>query len=234
MNVRLPLWAFSLFVSLSSAFSSALYAFDLQRIERPAQFQAQWVSSLMQHNGMPMQVLKLQTALPLQGVQAAFESRWQQAGYFIQESKAADWLLLSTILDDHNVVLQMREEAGRTVAFLSAIPLDYQITRSNYANSFPKPWGTRVVSSTRSSDGGHTATTLVLSNKVPLCANRDFYRRALIDAGWQIDLDKEASGTVSFFASSRYGVLELVLRQDQRQTILFANIRHEEFADAFQ
>lgn len=213
------------FVFLSCA--TSLLAFDLASVEKPMQFQTRWIARALQHNGMPLQVMSMRTHQSVQLVTTAFAQCWQQADYFIRQEQAAGWQLLSAIVDNHSIVLQLREDNGVTHAYLSAVPLDTLPSSQPYERQFPRPSGTHLLSSTYSKDGGDNATTLILSNKQSLRVNRDYYRRVLSAGGWQIELDRNFNDTISFLTRNRRSALELVLRYQQGQTYLFANIRHQ-------
>ncbi len=206
-------------------------ALDIQSIERPPETSMTWIGERIEHNGMPMQILQLSSTLTTEQLFKFYRELWQpmhaENEQATMERRAGDWHIISTLLDDHNVVVQLKSESGRTNGFLSATPLDKQPDQSEITRRFPRQWGTELISSTVSTDGGTRATTLVLKNSHSIESNHDFYTRTLQNNGWTLSHQNvQMGGSVMFFDNSS-GAVELAIRRDNSSTLIFANVRGE-------
>lgn len=216
------------------AWPVAALALDIQHIEHPRETSLTWVGERIEHNGMPMQILQLNSRLSKEALFEFYKELWkpmhapdQQATV---EKSVGEWQMISTLLDDHNVVVQVKPSATGLEGFMSATPLDYRPEQSTIARHFPRQWGTELVSSTQSQDGGVKATTLVLKNTHTLESNHEFYERTLQANGWTLShQNRQRDGSVLFF-DGKEGAVELAIQRggdNNRNTLIFANVRGE-------
>ncbi|MEM8499606.1 MAG: hypothetical protein AAF542_16405 [Pseudomonadota bacterium] len=206
-------------------------ALDIQHIEHPPLTSLNWVGERIEHNGMPMQILQLNSELGTEELFSFYRELWrsmhrpdQQATV---ERSVGEWQMISTLLDNHNVVVQAKPSPNGLEGFMSATPLDQQPTQSEIARHFPRQWGTQLVSSTQSNDGGVKATTLVLKNTHTLASNHEFYTRTMQANGWTLShQNTQLGGSVLFFDNSD-GAIEMAIRRESSNTVIFANVRGE-------
>lgn len=219
---------------LLSSLSAAALALDIQHIEHPPETSMTWVGERIEHNGMPMQILQLNSRLSKDELFEFYQELWkpmhapdQQATV---EKSVGEWQMISTLLDDHNVVVQVKSSSTGLEGFMSATPLDYRPEQSTIARHFPRQWGTELLSSTQSQDGGVKATTLVLKNTHTLESNHEFYERTLQANGWTLShQSRQREGSVLFF-DGKDGAVELAIQRggnNNRNTLIFANVRGE-------
>lgn len=202
-------------------------AMQLATLQKPDNVTLQWVSRQLDHNGVSMQVQQLHAKkLPL-ALLEDYQQLWRQSGYLTQQRSLARWQLLSTVIDNHNVVLQVESYGSGCRGFLSSIPINAIENRALRHDNFPRPWGTEQISKTLSNDAGARASTLVLRNNLSLAQNIRFYRHILRNNGWQIELDKITRGTATLFATNRHVNLELALRHEKGLAYIFANVRYQ-------
>lgn len=220
---------YTLFLTL--IFSPALSAFDLQSLEQPPETRFHWVAQDIHHNGLAMQVLQVESTLPLDSLFDFYHMTWSQTAAQHERSttrrKAGQWTVLSALLNEHNVALQLQAEPGRTWGYLSATPLGDSPKTSRLAEQFPRQWSTELISSTQSHDGGGLATTVILRNGFSVRSNQDFYQRHFENAGWLLSHSRTDKGTVVLFFDKGQEAIELGLKQEQQHTVVFANLRGE-------
>lgn len=207
-------------------------AFDLQELAAPPQTRLSWVGRHIVQNGMPMQILQLRSSLPMAEILRFYRQRWQVYHRPGERSSltrdVGDWRMLSTVVDAHHVVLQLKREAGQLTGYLSATPLDTPTEQSQIAEQFPRQSGSRLISSTESNDGGAPATTLILENRFPLRDAFRFYHTALQRRGWKLSRSDVDRGTAVLRFARPSGSLQLALRREKDRTYIFANLRGEE------
>lgn len=207
------------------------FSLDIQRIEHPPLTSMTWVGERIEHNGMPLQILQLNSELSTKELFTFYRELWQPMHAANEQATmerfAGEWQIISTLMDGYNVVVQVKPSGAGLEGFMSATPLDKEPTQSDVARNFPRQWGTELVSSTQSTDGGTKATTLVLKNTHTLQSTHDFYSRTLQENGWTLShQNTEMGGSVMFFDSSD-GAVELAIRRDKSNTVIFANVRGE-------
>lgn len=208
-----------------------VFSLDIQGIEHPPLTSMTWVGERIEHNGMPLQILQLNSELNAKELFTFYKELWQPMHaadeQATMERSAGEWHIISTLMDGYNVVVQVKPSSAGLEGFMSATPLDTEPTQSDVARNFPRQWGTELVSSTQSTDGGTKATTLVLKNTHTLRSTHDFYSRTLQENGWTLShQNTEMGGSVMFFDSSD-GAVELAIRRDKSSTFIFANVRGE-------
>ncbi len=218
-------------VSLLTGAANTL-AFDLQQLATPPQTQLSWVGKHIVQNGMPMQILQLQSSLPQAELLRFYRQEWQAFHKPGERSSitrdVGEWRMLSTLVDAHHIVLQLKREAGQLTGFLSAIPLDTRTEQSSITKQFPRQNGSQLISSTESNDGNAKATTLILQNRYSLRDSHNFYKTALQRKGWKLSRSDVSRGTAVMLFDRTSGSLQLAMRRDKDMTFIFANLRGEE------
>lgn len=228
VKLSIPFWAA---ICLLAGVANAR-AFDLQELRVPPETRLSWVGKRIEQNGMPMQIVQLQSSLPLAEVLRFYREDWRN--YHKPGARATvsrpvgEWQMLSTLVDEHNVVVQLKREAGQTTGFLSATPLDTPTRQNAIARHFPRQGGALLVSSTESNDGGAKATTLILQNNYSLRANQVFYETSLQKNGWTLSRSSVVDGTAVMLFGRSSGSLELAMRRANDTTMIFANVYGEE------
>lgn len=208
------------------------HAFELQDLQAPPGVRLSWVGKRIVQNGMPMQIVQLQSHQPVAEVLRFYREDWRH--YHKPGERATvtntsgDWQILSTLVDEHNVVVQLRREAGQTVGFLSSTPLDTPTRQNAIARHFPRQGGTKLLSSTESNDSGAKATTMIFQNHHSLQANRAFYQDSLQRNGWTLSRSTVVRGTAVMLFGRSSGSLELAMRRENETTTIFANVRGEQ------
>lgn len=208
-----------------------VFAFDLQELQVPPETQQSWVGKHIVHNGMPMQIVQLQSSLPIPELLRFYRKEWQN--YHKPGERATvsrrmgEWQTLSTLVDGHHVVVQLIRKAGQTEGFLSITPLDTATEKNSIARYFPRQGGAQLLSSTESNDGGVKATTLILQNYNSLRSNQAFYKNALQRSGWNLSRSSLADGTAVMLFDRSSGSLQLAMRRENDTTMIFANVRGE-------
>ncbi len=209
--------------------SAVCLSFDLRSLEHPATAKLIWVGERIEHNGMPMQVLQIESSHGIDELFQFYRANWAQwhrpEKQASVEKQAGEWRILSTLLDRHNIVLQLQESATGSSGFVSATPLDKAPEQNRIASDFPRQWGTELISSTESWDGGAPATTLVMKNSYSVDTNQEFYLRSLQASGWSLAHSSRKHGTSVMFFDRDSGALELAIQRDAEATIIFANLR---------
>ena len=207
-------------------------AFDLQELAAPPQTQLSWVGKHIVQNGMPMQILQLQSSLPQAELLRFYRQEWEAFHKPGERSSitrdVGEWRMLSTLVDAHHVVLQLKREGSQLTGFLSSTPLDTRTEQSSITTQFPRQSGSQLISSTESNDGGVKATTLILQNRYSLRDSHNFYKTALQREGWKLARSNVARGTAVMLFDSPSGSLQLAMRRDKDKTFIFANLRSEE------
>ncbi len=229
-DIERPLAVFLLLVTLVSVPVTA-FSLDIQHIEHPPLTTLSWVGERIEHNGMPMQILQLNSELSKEELFAFYKDLWQATHRPDQqaaiERSVGEWQIISTILENHNVVVQVKPSSVGLEGFMSATPLDQQATQNEIARHFPRQWGTELVSSTESNDGGAKATTLILRNSHTLESNHEFYTRTMQANGWTLShQNTQLGGSVLFFDNDD-GAVEMAIRRESNNTVIFANVRGE-------
>lgn len=228
--LRKHLLALALVICLLASAANTL-AFDLQGLAAPPQTRLSWVGKHIVQNGMPMQILQFQSSLSQPELLRFYREEWQQ--YHKPGERASvtrdvgEWRMLSTLVDAHHVVLQLKREAGQLTGFLSATPLDIATEHSSITNQFPRQSGSQLISSTESNDGGVKATTLILQNHYSLRESHTFYKNALQRKGWKLSRSNVARGTAVMLFDRPSSSLQLAMRRENNQTLIFANVRGE-------
>ncbi|MFK7732279.1 MAG: hypothetical protein AB8B48_11740 [Pseudomonadales bacterium] len=220
-----------LLISFSLSISSNAFSFDIQHIEHPPLTSLTWVGERIEHNGMPMQILQLNSELSTSELFGFYKEIWQPMHAENQratiERSVGEWQIISTLLDNHNIVVQVRPSPIGLEGFMSATPLDEAPVQSEIARHFPKQWGTELVSSTQSQDGGVQATTLVLKNTHSLESTHEFYTRTMQANGWTLSHQNTQLGGSVLFFDNKDGAVEMAIRRENSNTVIFANVRGE-------
>lgn len=207
-------------------------AFDLQELQAPPETRLSWVGQDIVQNGMSMQIVQLQSSRSIPEVLRFYREDWRN--YHKPGTRATvtrtvgEWQMLSTLIEQHNVVVQLKREASQTTGFLSATPLDTQPRKNSISKHFPRQGGTQLISSTESNDGGAKATTLILQNNRSLRANQAFYQNSLQRSGWTLSRSNVLGGTAAMLFDRASGSMELAISRDKGTTTIFANVRGED------
>lgn len=222
---------------LAGLFAALLFvgntaAFELQELATPPETTLSWVGKDIVQNGMPMQIIELRSTLSVEEIKAFYRQDWLSYHRVGERSsvqrRVGQWDILSTLIDNHNVVVQLKQDGGLTTGFLSTHPLDLEPEPSQVSEKFPRKWGTELISSTESNDAGVVATTLVLQNQYTVRENKLFYEAELVRNGWSMARSTINTGTVVMLFNRSSGALELAMRREDNNTLIFANVRDKD------
>ena len=222
--------ALQLIIALVSTILGAqAFALNIESLASPNEAQLSWVGKNIVQNGMPMQIVEFRSTQSLQSVLAFYREEWRQYHQPGQRSTVANqldgWDVLSTLIDGHNVVLQVKSEAGLTTGFISATPLGQVTHQSDVARAFPRQWGTTLMSAMESTDGDVTATTLILQSNQSVREMQRYYKTAFLRNGWVLARSSEQQDTAVMLFDRRDGSMELAVRREHNKTLIFANIK---------
>lgn len=208
-----------------------IWAFDLSDIRVPANTETSWVGRGIEHNGVTMDVKLLSSSESSDQLLTFYKNMWESDGgegvdYTIGE--AGDFKLISKIMDNHNIVIQLRDNSsGHAEGYLSAIKLS-SIGNAVSDDDFPALSNTTLVSKTVSDDTGKKAVTRVLINNYSVVSNAEFYRSRFESDGWAKSYANAETRSFLAFYSRNNKTMELAIsKKPGKETVIFVNIVDE-------
>jgi len=126
-----------------------------------------------------------------------------------REAQAGEWTVISRIVDDVLLVLQLRETGQGAEALMSAASLETVGVSSGASAELP-PGGT-LLSTTESRDGGRGAVTTIVAARERPGEVALFYRDRYVRAGWTLARDTVAEGASVLLFDRDGAHLEIVV-----------------------
>lgn len=153
-----------------------------------------WVTPDVVHNGLPLQIRRFESRVPVAGVLSLYRKAWQatpQSPGAPLEYELQGYRVIAKLRDRCFYTLQARPGGmvgSEGMLAVSAVQEGFQ-QLPVLGQDFPKMSGSEVAADMTHRDPGKQARTIVLNNQFSVNANADFYRRVLGDDGWLITSD---------------------------------------------
>lgn len=152
-------------------------------------------------NGRPVGVATLETAASVESVLGFYRARWATQGRWAVpgredvpafiESQVPGWRMISRLVDDHHVVVQLSTQQGdRTTGLVSIAPLQRGASPVDHGVFSSLD----LLSSNLSVDGVDTSSMRVYGSNTSSQRTRDRYRDKLLRLGWQLLADTTVDG----------------------------------------
>ena len=209
----------------------AVLAFDLADLRVPSNTELSWVGRGIEHNGVKMDIQLIKSTNSSEQILSFYKDMWeseggQGEGYTINQ--AGDFRVISKIEDNHNVVIQVRDNNnGQAVGYLSAIDLT-SLGNVNVEDNFPVLSNTTLVSKTTADEYGKSSVTRIYLNDYSISANVDFYKSRLESEGWKKSFADVNNKNYLAYYSKNNKTLELAIsKKIGTDTVIFVNIVDE-------
>ncbi|OGA24040.1 MAG: hypothetical protein A3I02_14795 [Betaproteobacteria bacterium RIFCSPLOWO2_02_FULL_67_26] len=158
----------------------------------PEAGQVKWVAPDMTFNGVPLQVKELASRESPRQVLEFYKRNWGKAQPYFHEYQVEGWEAAIATLRKHCFYTVQLKSDGRGGAYgllsVSARPGNGSLKTPGAG--FALAPGSRVINDIDHYDGGKNGRTLLILSNLATETNADFYRRALVDAGWAAILDQ--------------------------------------------
>ena len=207
---RPTLIAIALFLQPILAHSDAkrLYDFPL-----PPDTTSKSIALDIVQNGHRTSIATLLDASPIEPVLEFYRNEWDSGeadapGYM--EDQAGDWHIISQVEDGWNKVVQIRETAQGSEAFISVLELKGQ---EGWGNNGTLPPGGVLVSSTSGEEFGKPTRTDVVYSKRRDGEVAGFYRNHFETNQWNIVSDRNIEGSTVLLMQRNKGQAEVVVTQ---------------------
>jgi len=184
----------------------------LNGLSLPTRAEATWIAKDMTQNGMPMAIQTFQSPRSVENVLDFYRQAWSLPGDVrgFVENSVGGWKMISRLANDHNVVLQIRDDAGGgSSGFLSAMALE--VAGTTPQDDIPIPANAELVSNTRVVDGNRVSRTTVLLSHADRGSIVGFYRDRLQRKGWNLAADRNQNGHHFLYFNQKRAKCELVV-----------------------
>lgn len=168
---------------------------------------------LVQH-GLPVQIASLETSRSREATLEFYRDAWpaDEDGPGHLESQAGEWVIISHLLDEQNIVVQLRDDAGGTAGLISVMSL--QPLETPAAVDRPLPPGGERLSTTTTVDIGTSATTSVIESPERAGLVSAFYKDVLAREGWSLVSERVVSGQIVLMLQQAGAWIELVVSDE--------------------
>jgi len=151
----------------------------------PADLRGEMISEELTINGLPTAIYQVHSSEPAERLIQQSEREWRNLGFMPRRRLFAPWQIVTAAGEDCVSVLQLKDEGGAAVGFLSvSFP-----ARSSEALDAPTrkllPEDSRVESTVRSKDHGRDGLTMVVSAPQQSSQWVDALLQRLQDEHWQ-------------------------------------------------
>lgn len=171
----------------------------LANLKLPDGVSLEQVTSKALYNGKTMAIAALYSAKPSATVAHSFKQQWTEPtrkhtpGHI--ESNIPGWLLISRVVDDFNIVVQLHnvEKGKKPLAFASGYVSVSRIKQSSEAVQHGVFSNLQPLLTNQTQDGVDTSTINVYASPTSLHRTHELTIPQLSHAGWQVLADKQLS-----------------------------------------
>lgn len=147
----------------------------------PSGMSAATVAESLVVNGLPLSILQVKSAEPVEQLLQRIEKDWTAAGYAVKRNQAEGWKVLSALSERCLTTLQLAERDG-AFGYLAVNRLGQPFKTGLPAA--PMPRGARLLSTVLSDDDGRKGSTSMISSTQSVQELTEFYKRRLAAENW--------------------------------------------------
>lgn len=152
----------------------------------PKKAKLQVVAQQMDYNGLPMGILRFESAAAPEEVLAFYRKEWAgtKAIPGPVEYAMGPWQVIASLRERCFYTVQIKPFGKNGTEAL--LGLTTEPSGKTVKEELPMLPGSTLLSDIAHNDAGKTARTVALKNSFSPAANADFYRRSLGDLGWTV------------------------------------------------
>ena len=217
-------------IRLITLFSAALFlsttvlAVD-DKTPVPQNASTAWVSNNLNQDGMLLAIKTFYSTDSVEDVLGFYRDAWHKDGDIpgYVENTMGDWMVISQLRDDSNVVLQLKTaEDGSTEGFLSKATKNPVDTRPDI--DFPLPEGSERFSVSYTEEEDAQVHTMTFLSTETMGNTVSFYKQRMPAKGWQLAREELIEGNQVMFFNRKGDRCELVVSQlDAESTVIHVN-----------
>ena len=154
------------------------------------------IASAMSVGGVDQNILKIESKASRDEVAKAYKVKWRHTHaepLDAREAGDARWLIISKIVGKCLHTVQLLKQSAVASGYISVrdINVDNDFQQVVLGKSFPKPYGSVVLSDIMHNDPGKKARTLMLTNNFSVDTNAEFFLTNIGNEGWTVFSDHQ-------------------------------------------